>query len=119
MKIPEFRAGEPVFLDYGAAANDPDFLRNLSAVAPAGNFLWTASDEGRTVECLEPDGDGGFRLKEQVSLDELFLDLPGNDAEADIESLDADADRLLICGSHCQVRKKAKNDDEVESDIKA
>ena len=103
-------------LDYRAAADDPEFLGNLSAVASAGRFLWTASDEGRTIECLEPDGDG-FRLRKQVSLDAIFSDLPGEKGEADIESLDASEQQLLICGSHCQVRRKPENDDEIESEI--
>jgi len=58
-------------LDYRDAARDPALLHNLSAVAVAGRFLWTASDEGRSLECLEPDGDG-YRLRRQYRLDSLF-----------------------------------------------
>jgi hypothetical protein len=105
-------------LDFGAAADDANFLGNLSAIASVGGLLWTASDEGRTLECLEPDGDG-FRLKMQVSLDAIFPGLPGDKDEADIESLDAATDRLLICGSHCQVRKKPENKDEIQSEIRS
>src|SRR5215475_4403897 len=115
MTIPGFRADASIWLDYLAAAEAPKLLTNLSAVAPAGRFLWTGSDEGRTVECLEPDGEG-FRLKKQVSLDDVFPELPGG-KEADIESLDSTIDQLLICGSHCHVRKKPDSDDEIESEI--
>ena len=93
-------------LDYRDAAREPKLLHNLSAVAVAGRFLWTASDEGRSVECLEPDGDG-YRLRRQYRLDSLFPDLPGkkSDDEADVEALAVDGDSLWICGSHCWVRK--------------
>src|SRR6476659_8270679 len=113
-----FRADASIVLDFGAAADDANFLGNLSAIASVGGLLWTASDEGRTLECLEPDGDG-FRLKMQVSLDAIFPGLPGDKDEADIESLDAATDRLLICGSHCQVRKKPENKDEIQSEIRS
>ena len=65
-----------LWLDYGEAARKPKLLRNLSAAAMAGRFLWTASDEGRSVECLEPTRDG-FRLCRQLGLDTLFRHLPG------------------------------------------
>lgn len=95
-----------VWLDYGSASKKPALLRNLSAIAKAGDFLWTASDEGRTIECLEPSA-GGYRLRRQYQLDALFPELPGgkND-EADIESLEAAQGRLWICGSHGRVRRK-------------
>jgi hypothetical protein len=97
-------------LDYRDAAREPKLLHNLSAVAVAGRFLWTASDEGRTLECLEPDGDG-YRLRRQYRLDSLFPDLPGkkSDDEADVEALAVDRDCLWICGSHCWVRKKTES----------
>src|SRR5215510_3160122 len=100
-----------LWLDYREAASD-DLLCNLSTVAVAGDFLWTASDEGRTLECLAPDGKG-YRLHRQVSLDSLFSDLPKDakdkkPAEADIESIDVAHGRLWVCGSHCRVRKQRK-----------
>jgi uncharacterized protein DUF3616 len=97
-------------LDYRDAAREPKLLHNLSAVAVAGRFLWTASDEGRSVECLEPDGDG-YRLRRQYRLDSLFPDLPGkkSDDEADVEALAVDGDSLWICGSHCWVRKQTES----------
>jgi uncharacterized protein DUF3616 len=98
-------------LDYRDAAREPKLLHNLSAVAVAGRFLWTASDEGRSLECLEPDGDG-YRLRRQYRLDSLFPDLPGKeeDCEADLEALAVSDDgHLWICGSHCRVRKKMES----------
>jgi hypothetical protein len=94
-----------LYLDYGEAASDAKLLTNLSAAAVAGGFLWTASDEGRSVECLEPHRDG-YRLRRQFALDPLFHGLPGRQAgdEIDVESLSYDGERLWICGSHCHVR---------------
>jgi hypothetical protein len=91
-----------VILDYGDAAHGK-LLTNISGAALAGDFLWTVSDEGRTVECLKPHGDG-YRLHRQVQLDQLFPDLP--DGEADLESVAVDGDQVWICGSHCRVRRK-------------
>ena len=84
-------------------------LASLSALVTAGRFLWTASDEGRTIECLEPTKDG-FRLRKQIPLRQLFANLPGEkDAdEADLESLDVANGKLWISGSHCRVRKQPK-----------
>jgi hypothetical protein len=93
-------------------------LGSLSAVTEVNDFLWTASDEGRTLECLKPDGEDGYRLKKPYSLDLIFrltrkqnaeepeppaekvVDLP----EADIESLSVCGEYLWICGSHGNVR---------------
>lgn len=107
---------ERITLDYLGAAADPEgkLLRNLSAIAVAGEYLWTASDEGRTLECLKPEGDG-YRLHDQIKLDDLFKGLPDDHdpdegpAETDIESLAVHAGYLWICGSHCLVRKKPKS----------
>ena len=89
-------------LDYGAAATAP-LLENISGAAMAGDVLWTVSDEGRTVECLRPDGDG-YMLDVQLSLDDLFPGLP--DGEADLEAVSVDGDHIWVCGSHCRVRAK-------------
>src|SRR5262245_47590765 len=79
----------PVLLDYATAGRRKKFLPNLSAVALAGTYLWTASDEMRSIECLAPNR-GGYRLHAQYSLDSLFAGLPGAQGklEADIEALD-------------------------------
>src|SRR6476659_2857105 len=102
---------EQITLDYAGARGLDEILINLSGVAVAGEFLWTASDEGRTVECLRPDG-GGYRFHKQHCLDDLFPGLPNdsNDKnkpeEADIESLAICDNTLWICGSHCRVRRQ-------------
>jgi hypothetical protein len=97
---------QKVRLDYAAAGRKAKFLPNLSAVAAADEFLWTASDEMRTIECLARYRDG-YRLHTQVSLDELFPGLPGGEAghEADIEALDVSDGRLWVCGSHSLTRR--------------
>ena len=81
-------------------------MPNLSAAAFAEPFLWTASDEMRTIECLAPYR-RGFRLHRQISLDVLFPGLPGADSaqEADIEALDVAEGLLWICGSHSLTRQ--------------
>jgi hypothetical protein len=75
-------------LDYDVAGHAKKFLPNLSTLAVAGDYLWTASDEARTIECLAPFR-SGYRLHRQFQLDMLFPDLPGARLghEADIEAL--------------------------------
>lgn len=98
-----------IVLDYAGVRKKKKILANLSTVAAAGEFLWTASDEGRTVECLKLDGKH-YRLHRQIDLDGVFPRLPGRkmngekEDEADIESIDIADGRLWICGSHCRVR---------------
>src|SRR5437773_1771313 len=55
---------ESIWLDYGQVSKQSGLLQNLSAIAWDAPFLWTASDEGRSVECLEPHH-GGYRLRRQ------------------------------------------------------
>jgi hypothetical protein len=109
---------ERIALDYLGAAADPEgkLLRNLSAVAASGRdheYLWTASDEGRSLECLKREG-AGYRLHDQVQLDEFFKHLAKKHnadeglPEADIESLAMHDGFLWVCGSHCRVRQKPK-----------
>ncbi len=95
----------PIVLDYREAATD-SLLNNLSAAATSGRFLWTASDEGRTIERLEPHG-SHYRLHRQLHLHELFDELPPG--EADLEALAVEDDRLFVCGSHCRGRGKDAN----------
>jgi hypothetical protein len=109
-----------VWLDYGSAGRKAKFLPNLSAVAVADSYLWTATDEMRTIECLAPYR-GGYRLHRQFSLDALFPGLPGADSqqEADIEALDVAEGRLWICGSHSRTRRSQikTREDHVEAQI--
>ena len=103
-----------IWLDYADAGRKRKFLPNVSAVAAAGDYLWTASDEMRTVECLEPRGQG-YRLHGQFKLDELFPGLPGaeKELEADVEALDVAHGRLWICGSHSLTRRSRDKTDAV------
>jgi len=106
-----------ITLDYEGADGLDDILNNLSGAAFSGRYLWTASDEGRSVECLKPDGDDRYRLHKQHFLDDIFSGLPDlrdnpddKPDEADIESLAATDGALWICGSHCMVRRMTKQD---------
>jgi hypothetical protein len=118
MKLAEFRPDATIWLDYGQAAKHSKVLTSLSTLVPAGRFLWTASDEGRTIECLEPSKKG-FRLRKQFALPDVFPDLPGDDGdEADLEAIDIESGTLWICGSHCRVRKQPKVKDALESRLK-
>jgi hypothetical protein len=100
---------ESIWLDYGRVSKQSGLLQNLSAIAWEDPFLWTASDEGRSVECLEPHH-GGYRLRRQIMLDDVFEQLPGreDEDEVDIESIDVAGGTLWICGSHCIVRRQSK-----------
>lgn len=97
---------DAISLDYGPASRGAKFLPNLSAVTAAGNYLWTASDEVRTIECLAPSA-SGYRLHRRYDLDKLFPGLPGARAghEADIEALDVVDGQLWVCGSHSLTRR--------------
>lgn len=111
------RHHETIVLDYGDAGAARQLLKSLSTVVAAGEFLWSAADEVRTVECLRRVDDDRYRLHRQVLLDDVFPDLPGED-EVDIESIDIAADRLWICSSHCRVRRKSKDDEPPHPEIR-
>ncbi|RWP54411.1 DUF3616 domain-containing protein, partial [Mesorhizobium sp.] len=103
-----------VRLDYAAAASK-DLLQNLSGVAADGRFLWTVSDEGRTFERLEAQGEA-YELSCQYRIDELIADWPGaqegkGGAELDLEAVDFAQGALWLCGSHCHVRLASDDDD--------
>lgn len=100
-----------IVLDYADAADANEILTNLSGAEAIGDVLWTVSDEGRTIECLVRN-DRGFKLLRQLRIDDLIDDLPGgDDDELDLEGLDISSGRLWLCGSHCRVRKQAKDGD--------
>ena len=67
-----------IVLDYAEAAETAKLLDNLSTVVCSGKFLWTASDEGRTIECLKIDGDR-YRFHRQICLDDVFRNIPGQE----------------------------------------
>ena len=96
-------------LDYQSVSDRKELLGSLSAITEANGFLWTASDEGHTLECLRPDGANRYCLKESYSLKHIFSGLQqeagkAKPPEADIESLSVSDNKWLwICGSHCKV----------------
>jgi hypothetical protein len=97
-----------IWLDFDGAKHREEVLQNLSTAALAGPFLWTASDEKRSLECLAPYR-GGYRLHRQLWLDDVFPGLPGSKKdEADIEAIDIVDGYLWICGSHCLVRRQVR-----------
>lgn len=98
----------PVILDFRSARGRTAILNNLSGVAVDDGWLWTVSDEGRTVERLRASADG-YRLEEQIQLDALLPDLPPGE-EADLEAIDVANGRVWVCGSHCRVRRQPDAD---------
>lgn len=104
---------ETIVLDYGEAGATPKLIDSLSTIVCNGRFLWSAADEGRTIECLKMDGDR-YTLHRQVRLDHVFTTtkIPGEETndEIDIELIDIAGGRLWICGSHCRVREKPDKD---------
>jgi len=110
---------ETIVLDYADAVDAPKLLKSLSTVVAAGEFLWSAADEVRTVECLQRGKDHHYRLHRQIRLDDVFPNLPGDSKdEVDIESIDIAADRLWICSSHCRIRRKSKDDETVHPELR-
>jgi hypothetical protein len=106
----------------GAAGNssgskDLSPIANVSALAPAGDDLWTGSDEGLAIERLKRDSKGYGRAR-SWELAELFPAFAAarkkagkrpkrkKKREADLEGLafDPDTRRLWIVGSHCRGR---------------
>jgi Protein of unknown function (DUF3616) len=87
--------------DKESAAHD------LSALAFAGDTLWTAGDERAAVERFVRQPDGSFAGHAHHPLGRL-LDLPegGPDAEMDIEGVDVEDGWLWVVGSHSLRRRK-------------
>lgn len=110
-------------LDYQSVSDRKELLGSLSAITEANGFLWTASDEGHTLECLRPDGANRYCLKESYSLKHIFSGLKqeagkAKPPEADIESLSVSDNKWLwICGSHCNVRPKTAGNSPPNSQI--
>ncbi len=98
-------------------AKDTSRIANVSAVAPVGQHLWTASDEKASIERLTRHGDG-YAAARSWSLAELFPAFAAecgvakkkgkghNKSEADLEGLafDPDKRRLWFVGSHSRGR---------------
>lgn len=90
-------------LDYSALGpkfweGDKPKIDNISGAARTNAHLWTASDEGSTIERLSPTA-GGFGEARQFELADYFDWLEAG-KEVDIEALAWDGERLWICGSH-------------------
>lgn len=110
-----------VILDFTGIGADiaGKVLANLSVAAFAGEHLWTASDEFRSLQCFERAGDR-FVLKQSVNLDEAIKQrIPRPPKELDLESLDFDGEHLWFCGSHCRSRQKAKPSEPLDPQIKS
>ena len=101
----------PVLLEFDPAlARDGEKpLRDgLSVAAFTGRNLWTASDEGASLERLSELRPGRFARHARFDLRD-YLDLPGGDEEeVDIEGMAFDDGYLWLVGSHGLTRKKAK-----------
>jgi Protein of unknown function (DUF3616) len=102
-----------IILDY-KDAEGKKLLKSLSGLAATGDFLWTVSDEGRTLECLKRSGDGYALNGPQIKLDDIFLNTAGRSKipglekkdELDLESIDIADGHLWLAASHCRVRVK-------------
>lgn len=110
----EARASRAVMLDYrplGEAfrTGKKPRIANVSALAAHGDTLWSASDEGATIERLKAEGPAEtvkrFTAVESMVLNAVFpaFEPLSANVEADLEALcfDAQARRLWVCGSHC------------------
>jgi Protein of unknown function (DUF3616) len=106
-----------VTLDYKAGA-PKKLIENLSGCALIGPYLWTVSDEGRTLERLTREGDG-FVLAERIAVDDIVEGIPGaaDGHELDLESIDIADGYLWLCGSHCWVRSKPARSGVLNDDI--
>ena len=97
-------AAKTVILDFTGIGKDiaAKVMANISAVAVAGEHLWTASDEHRSLQCFAFER-GRFILKESVDLDRAIKQkLPRAPKEFDLEGLAFDGTYLWFCGSHCR-----------------
>lgn len=100
---------EHIVLDYGpvGASNvkrPKKVASSLSGVAQCGPWLWTASDEGSTIERLRWLGD---RYGDAQSFDlGRILQLPNGDDELDLEGLALRNTTLWMIGSHSATRAK-------------
>ena len=89
----------PLTLDYGRLGSkkrDPEqrLIRNISAAAQAGDNLWLASDEGKTIERLSWNGRS---FADAVSFDLAdYFALPRGSAEVDVEALSIAGRHLWI-----------------------
>ncbi|WP_035484578.1 DUF3616 domain-containing protein [Geminicoccus roseus] len=104
-----------VRLDFGGVGNierEGLVRADLSAVAATGDFLWLGTDEGAAVDRLRKLGDNRYGEHKAFDLkDMLKLPSPEEDAEIDIEGMDADSGCLWVVGSHSYTRDKPELDE--------
>jgi hypothetical protein len=104
-----------------AGSKDRSRIANISAVAAVDSVLWTASDEGASIERLT-SGSARFSRAENFDLVKLFPAFKlasetiqgrrgARKAEADLEGLawDEERRRLWLVGSHCRSRGNLDN----------
>lgn len=109
-------AADRVELDY--LEHSSELLENLSGCAANGPLLWTVSDEGRTIACLERH-DSNYSLTGSIKIDHWVSEIPGEKGdELDLESLDFASGFLWVCGAHCKVRRKPQTDELLNSEIR-
>ena len=93
-------------------------LANISAIAVAGDRLWTASDENRWLQCFAFERDR-YVLEQNVELDDAIKQkLPRAPKEFDLEALAFDGKNLWFCGSHCRAREKAEPKEPLDTKVK-
>lgn len=113
-------AAKPIVFDFKGIDKDiaAKVIANISAVAPAGEHLWTASDEHRSLQCFRY-ARGRYVLKESVDLDKAIKQkLPRPPKEFDLEGLAFDGKHLWFCGSHCRSRDKVPSTSPLDPTIK-
>jgi hypothetical protein len=98
-------------LDYAPDSNRK-MLGNVSGIACSDGVVWTVSDEGRSLQRLEPSGNGLGKMKD-FKIDKLIDNLPddaetGKKGELDLEAIDVHDGALWLAGSHARVRIERK-----------
>jgi hypothetical protein len=110
---PAAPAARPRLVFSDGPFDDDSLVHDLSAVAFAGDTLWTASDERAAVERFVRQPDGSYAEHRRTPLTGL-LDLPDNDpdGEMDIEGVDVEDCWLWVVGSHSLRRRKPDPEEE-------
>ncbi|MDF3053365.1 MAG: hypothetical protein K0S19_1470 [Geminicoccaceae bacterium] len=108
---------EPVVLSFAQTGDPQEFRLDLSAVVQIGTDLWLGTDEGTRLARLRPDGQGGYGDVSWYPLAEL-LDLPGGDAEIDVEGLAEEDEALWLVGSHSPRRQDADSEESEQDQLR-